>query len=153
MIVASTRRNVSPIYVRTERTRFWEFLSGWHLGSNFFTLKICPDRRKVAPNLPNISKFGLRWVALHGIEAAKPSQPLPLPIHHQYVTWWDPMWPRTCVSVRIGHLGAPSKPHGFVRMASGKRQFFPPKVSGWASGFFTYIRGSYSQTLTRCASA
>src|SRR5882762_2352744 len=124
MIVASTRRNVSPIYVRTERTRFWEFLSGWHLISNFFTLKICPDRRKVAPNLPNISKFGLRWVTLHVIEAAKPSQPLLLPIHHQYM---DPMWPRTCVS---------------VRMASGKCQFFPPKVSGWASGFFTYIRGS-----------
>jgi hypothetical protein len=64
MIVASTRRNVSPIYVRTERTRFGEFLSGWHLGSNFFTLKICPDRRKIAPNSSNISKFGLRWVAL-----------------------------------------------------------------------------------------
>src|SRR5882762_11277793 len=100
MIVASTRRNVSPIYVRTERTRFWEFLSGWHLGSNFFTLKICPDRPKVAPNLPNISKFGLRWVALHVIEAAKPSQPLPLPIHHQYLTWWDPMWPRTYLPFR-----------------------------------------------------
>ena len=27
-------------------------------------------------------------------------------------------------------------------MGSGKHQFFLPKVSGWASGFFTYIRGS-----------
>jgi hypothetical protein len=85
------------------------------VGSKFFTLKICLDRRKFAPNSPNISKFGLRWaclgVALHVIEAAKPSQPLPLPIHHQYVTWWHPMWPRTRLSVRIGHLGVPSKPH------------------------------------------
>jgi hypothetical protein len=63
----------------------------WHLGSIFFTLKICPDRPKIVPNSPNISKFGLRWaclgVALHVIEAA--SQPLPLPIHHQCVTWRD----------------------------------------------------------------
>src|SRR5882762_9230825 len=123
-------------------------MSGWHLGSNFCTLKICPDRRKIAPNSPNISKFGLRWVVLHVIEAAKPSQPLPLPIHHQYMTWWDPtMWPRTCLSIRIGHLGAPSKPHGFVWMASGKCQFFLPKVSRWASGFFTYIWGSFGTLL------
>jgi hypothetical protein len=55
----------------------------WHLSSNVFTLKICPDRRKMAPNSPNIFKIGLRWaclgVALHVIDAAKPSQPCRYP--------------------------------------------------------------------------
>src|SRR5882762_318871 len=48
------------------------------------------------------------------------------PIHHQHMTWWDP-WPRTCLSIQIGHLGVLSKSHGFVWMASGKHQLFHPK--------------------------
>src|SRR5882762_10606810 len=97
---------------------------------------LCSKLLQIHPIFQNLGLGGSCYMLL---KLSSPASPLTIT---QYVTWWDPMWPRTCLSVRIGHLGAPSKPHGFVRMASGKRQFFPPKVSGWASGFFTYIRRS-----------
>src|SRR5882762_3238048 len=91
---------------------------------------------------PDFGKFGCGslGVALHVIEAAKPSQPLPLPIHHQYLTWWDPMWPRTYLPFRPDWPpGCPIKTASWVLSGwhLGNAKNFPPKVFGWASGFFT----------------
>jgi hypothetical protein len=47
-----------------EKTRFW---SGLHLGSIFVPSKLV--------------RIGEKLLQI---------RPLPLPIHHQYVTWWDP---------------------------------------------------------------
>ena len=76
-------------------------------GFNFCTLKTCPDRRKIAPNSPLT------------VTHSPPIRDMVGP------------WPRTCISVRIGYLGVPSK---------------RTVLSGWhlgnaaqsASGFFTY---------------